>query len=251
MTDLERKLAETLREQAGEVTPHLDAAWAEQQRRQQRPPRRRRAAVWGAPLAAVLVVLTSVLLATKVDMDPALPPAQPAHSETPTVTIAKPQIRPSATNSINGGPVELTTFAGQTGAWTTYSFTYREYNDSLLWFCVAAMPTGRPFDRTAPQYGTESPLCAPVSTTVDRVVFAQHVGGEGGPLPAGRAVYLVDCTVLELRLYDENGDLSQAVRVGQMLGMCVFSASVTAGRPPVRFEARSSQVVRSGRINVN
>ncbi len=79
MTDLERKLAEALRGQAGEVTPNLDAAWAEQQRRQRRlmRPRRRRAAVWAAPLAAVLVVLTSVFLATELNTARPPSPANP------------------------------------------------------------------------------------------------------------------------------------------------------------------------------
>lgn len=50
MTDLERKLAETLREQGGEVTPDLAGAWAEQLRRQRRPrAARRRLTVLVAP----------------------------------------------------------------------------------------------------------------------------------------------------------------------------------------------------------
>ncbi|MEU0796534.1 hypothetical protein ABZ342_41270 [Amycolatopsis sp. NPDC005961] len=248
MTDLERKLAEALRGQAEEVTPNLDAAWAEQMRRQ-RKPHRRRLTVLIAPLAAVLVVLTSVLLATQLNNDPA--PLPPAKSETSTVSVAKPEHRPSAAAAINGGPVELMKFAGQTDAWSVYAFTNRKYSDATPWFCLAAMPAGRPFEATAPQYGTKSPLCAPIGATADQVIFAQQVGEEGGPLPAGHAVYLADCTVRELRLYDQSGDLSQASRVGQMLGMCLFSATITAGKPPVRFEAHSGQVVRSGRIEVS
>src|SRR4051794_24633863 len=93
MTDLERKLAETLREQGGEVTPNLDAAWAEQQRRQRRPQRRRRAAVWIAPLAAVLVVLTSVAVATQIPASAPTAPVAPANTPG-TIPLAKLTYRP-------------------------------------------------------------------------------------------------------------------------------------------------------------
>src|SRR4051794_13849895 len=135
MTDLERKLAEALREQAGEVTPNLDAAWAEQQRRQRRPQRRRRASVWIAPLAAVLVVLTSVLVATQ--LNTAAPvPAPPANSGG-SITLALPDYRSLSELQIIGTPVSLADFAGQTDGWTTYAFsaTASGHGGTTL-FCV-------------------------------------------------------------------------------------------------------------------
>ncbi|MBE1499758.1 hypothetical protein H4696_006858 [Amycolatopsis lexingtonensis] len=248
MTDLERKLADALREEADKVTPNLDAAWAEQLRRQHRP-RRRRGAVWLAPLAAASAVLISVLVGDQLNTASPPTPASPMSPATTTVTVAAPQHVPSAVPSINGGPVGLMSFTGQTDTWKAYAFTSHQ---NLNWplFCVAAMPDGQPFDKNAPQFGLRSPLCALYRTDANQVIFAQQVGEEGGPLPADRAIYLADCTVRELRLYNSEGDLSQAARVGQMLGMCVFLADITAGKPPVRFDAHSGQVVRSGSISV-
>src|SRR6185369_2947571 len=154
MTDLERKLAEALRGQAEEVTPNLDAAWAEQMRRQRRP-RRRRATVWLAPLAAVLVVLTSVLLATKVDTSPA-PPANPGQE----LKLAKPEYQPFDRMLTQGDKAILMDFAGQTDNWRAWAYTGVQLDapDRNL-FCVAAIPVGADLTREAPQYATKSPQC--------------------------------------------------------------------------------------------
>jgi hypothetical protein len=122
MTDLERKLAETLREQAEEVTPNLDAAWAEQVRRQ-RKPRRRRAAVWVAPLAAVLVVLTSVLMATELNTAPT-PPANPGQELMP----AKPEHHSLDHMLTRGNTAIVTEFAGQTDRWRVWAYAGAELN---------------------------------------------------------------------------------------------------------------------------
>ncbi|WP_086838321.1 hypothetical protein [Amycolatopsis kentuckyensis] len=235
MTDLERKLAETLREQAREVSPDLDTAWAEQQRRQRRPARRRRAAVWGAPLAAVLVVLTSVLLATKLNTAQPLPP-QPATQPGQELVLPKPEIAPK---NLAGGdePVALTDFAGQTNAWTSYA-TNPAGPAGQPWFCVETYLKGTTHSGPGSQFGIESPSCVPLSAGVVR---AGYVGKDGGPLPAGKAVLLVDATVRTLRLYDAAGDLSPAKEVGTLGHDHLFVADVQPGSPPVRYEINPDQ----------
>ncbi|GHG23054.1 MULTISPECIES: hypothetical protein [Amycolatopsis] len=236
MTDLERKLAETLREQAGEVTPNLDAAWAEQQRRQQRPPRRRRTAVWAAPLAAVLVVLTSVLLATELNTAQP-PPSRPAAQPGQELVLAKPLIAP--TLSSPGEPKALTDFAGQTHTWTSYAYQGLDTGGRPV-FCIEALPQGTTHGGTDSNFGIESPSCVPVSGSP---VSAGYVGKNGGPLPEGKAVFLADWTVHVLRLYDAAGDLSQARAVAAVGGGQVFLADVKPGSPPVRFEVNPVQEV--------
>jgi len=235
MTDLERKLAEALRGQAREVTPDLDAAWAEQQRRQRRPPRRRRAAVWGAPLAAVLVVLTSVLLATQLNTAQPSPPP-PAKQPGQELVFAAPEIAPK---DLAGGdePVALTDFAGQTDTWTSYA-TNPADQAGKPWFCVGTFAKGTTHGGNGSQYGIESPSCVPQS---GGVVRAGYVGKNGGPLPAGKAVLLVDQTVRILRLYDAAGDLSPAKEVGALGRDRVFLADVKPGSPPVRYEVNPDQ----------
>jgi hypothetical protein len=234
MTDLERKLAEALREQAGEVTPNLDAAWAEQQRRQRRPQRRRRASVWIAPLAAVLVVLTSVLVATQLNAAAPVPapPANPGQE----LVLAEPVFVEPVTLSGGGEPVRLVDFAGQTDAWTSYAVNPADPTGRPL-FCVEALGKGTNHGTTGSQFGIKSPSCAPLSAAV---VHAGYVGETGGPLPAGKAVYLVDPAVRQLRLYDAAGDLSQAQEVGALGRDRVFLADVTPGSPPVRFDVSST-----------
>ncbi|WP_103353895.1 hypothetical protein [Amycolatopsis sp. CA-128772] len=232
MTDLERKLAETLREQAGEVTPDLEAAWAEQQRRQQRRPRRRRAAVWGAPLAAVLVVLTSVLLATQLKVGQAAPVA-PGQE----LVLAKPEHLPMADLLLMSSPVPLTEFAGQTDRWRGWAFsTKRRQEPGRPLFCVAALPVDQPFDGAAAQFGM-SPQCVPFAPADGKAVLAGYAGEPGGPLPPGKAVYLLSALANQLRLYDAHGDLSQGRWVGRLADSYqVFLADVTPGSPPVRFD---------------
>jgi hypothetical protein len=235
MTDLERKLAEALRGQAGEVTPNLDAAWAEQMRRQRRP-RRRRATVWVAPLAAVLVVLTSVLLATQVNNDPApARPANPGHE----LQLAKPEHQPfDHTMLITGRMAILTEFAGQTDMWRAWAYTGVQSNapDRKL-FCVAAIPVGSDLTSDAPQYGTKSPQCTTLLPDSGKTVLAGYVGEAGGPLPPGKAVYLVSSTMEQLRLYNAQGDLSQGKLVDRVASSYqVFLADVVPGSPPVRFD---------------
>jgi len=229
MTDLERKLAEALRGHAGEVTPNLDAAWAEQQRRQRRPPRRRRTAVWIAPLAAVLVVLTSVLLATELNTaEP--PPPQPAKQPGQELVLAKPEV--SLPLSFPGEPKALIDFAGQTDTWTSYASQSLDINGRPV-FCIEALPKGATHGGTDSNFGIESPSCVPVS---GHPVIAGYVGENGRPLPAGKAAFLVERTVRTLRLYDAAGDLSQARAVAAVdLGQ-VFLADVNPDSPPVRFE---------------
>ncbi|ADJ50970.1 hypothetical protein AMES_9143 [Amycolatopsis mediterranei S699] len=230
MTDLERKLAETLREQAGEVTPNLDAAWAEQQRRQQRRPRRRRAAVWGAPLAAVLVVLTSVLLATQVNTGQAPPPA--AHPGEPLV-LPKPEYLTLSALQVTDTPAVITTFAGQSNTWSTYVFTATVAGAPR--FCLAAVPRGDQLIPDAPQYGTKSPLCMPIADRGD--LLAGYVGEDGGPLPAGKAVYVVDPRRrADLRLFDAAGNLSQPQSDANVGDYLAYLTDVNPGSPPVRFE---------------
>ncbi|MEU0529454.1 hypothetical protein [Amycolatopsis tolypomycina] len=230
MTDLERKLAEALRGQAREVTPDLDAAWAEQQRRQRRPPRRRKVAVWGAPLAAVLVVLTSVLLATQLNTASPPPPPQPAKQPGQELVFAKPEI--SLRLSFPGEPKALIDFAGQTDAWTSYASQSLDTTGRPV-FCIEALPKGATHGGTDSNFGIESPSCVPVS---GYPVSAGYVGKKGGPLPAGKAVFLVARTVHTLRLYDAAGDLSQAKAVAVVDMGQVFLADVNPGSPPVRFE---------------
>ncbi len=233
MTDLERKLAEALRGQAEEVTPNLDAAWAEQQRRQRRP-RRRRLTVLVAPLAAVLVVLTSVLLATQLNSVPApLPPASPGQE----LVLAKPEVIPPATLSGGSEPVALTDFVGQTDNWTSYAVTATDPAGRKL-FCVQTLPKGVTGGSSGSQYGIESPSCVPILAATVR---AGYVGKAGGPLPAGKAVYLADPAVPGLRLFDAVGDLSQARVVGTLGRDRVYLADVKPDSPPTRFDVSSSQ----------
>ncbi|MBE8521171.1 hypothetical protein ILP97_27430 [Amycolatopsis sp. H6(2020)] len=241
MTDLERKLAEALRGQAGEVTPNLDTAWAEQLRRQRRPSRRRRAAVWVAPLAAVLVVLTSVLLATKLNTAQPLPPP-PAKQPGQELVLAKPEIAPK---NLAGGDemVKLTDFAGQTNAWTAYAANPTD-PAGRSWFCVETFLKGATHGGPGSQFGIESPSCVPRS---DGVVRAGYTGKDGGPLPAGKAVLLVDATVRTLRLYDAAGDLNPAKEVGTLGRDHVFVADVQPGSPPVRYEINPDQAPPASR----
>jgi hypothetical protein len=240
MTDLERKLAEMLRGQAEEVTPNLDAAWAEQQRRQRRPQRRRRAAVWIAPLAAVLVVLTSVLVATQLNTDSAPAPlANPGQN----LMLAKPVFVDPTTLSGGGNPVRLVDFAGQTDAWTSYAANPVEPTGGTL-FCVEALVKGANHGAADSQFGIKSPSCVQLSSAVVR---AGYVGEAGGPLPSGKAVYLVDPAVRDLRLYDAAGDLSAAEEVGTLGRDRVYLADVKPGSPPVRFDVNPVQAPPASR----
>jgi hypothetical protein len=67
-------------------------------------------------------------------------------------------------------------------------------------------------------------------------VLAGYVGKNGGPLPEGKAVFLVDRGVRGLRLYDAAGDLSQAKPIGTLGAGQLFLADVKPGSPPVRFD---------------
>ncbi|UOZ08926.1 hypothetical protein [Amycolatopsis sp. WQ 127309] len=230
MTDLERKLAETLREQGGEVTPDLAGAWAEQLRRQRRPrAARRRLTVLVAPLAAVLVVLTSVLLATQLNSAPT--PVQPARPGRPFV-LAKPEHRPLSELQVTGTPAILTNFVGQTDVWTTYVFTATVAGAAR--FCVAAVPRGDQLVPGAPQYGTKSPSCVPLDDKTE--LAAGYVGENGGPLPADKAVFVTATTVLQLRTFNAKGDLSAALQK-TVSDHGVFLVDVVEGSPPERYEA--------------
>ncbi|SRR6184192_3740653 len=252
MTDLERKLAEALREQAGEVTPNLDAAWAEQQRRQRTPSRRRRAAVWIAPLAAVLVVLTSVLIAT--ELNTAQPPAPPADGGE-TLHLANFSTQDMYLLRVTGS-VELTGFAGQNGAWTAYAFSAIAIRTADSMLCVAAVPTGQELKEHVTQYGTKSPQCISTRELPVRGVRAGYLGEVGGPLPPGKAVFLVGSEVRGLRLYDAAGDLSPAKEVGDLVPAKetgasgrdrVFLADVKPGSSPVRYELNPAQAPPASR----
>ncbi|WP_410587520.1 hypothetical protein [Amycolatopsis sp. lyj-23] len=228
MTDFERELAEALRGQAEEVTPDLDAAWAEQQRRQQRPPSRRRAAVWVAPLAAVLVVLTSVLLATQLHT---APPAQPG------APLVYSKFTPEPMPSLFGqyDSVRLTDFVGQTNTWTAYAFRTEGRGGLTELLCVASVPTGRPLAIGIPLYG-DGPRCIPTEDLPPHGVRAAYIGDPLGPLPPDKAVFLTDPTLRTLRLFASNGDLTQARPVGRLSDFLVYVADVTPGSPPVRFQ---------------
>ncbi|MEU4248564.1 hypothetical protein AB0F15_14270 [Amycolatopsis sp. NPDC026612] len=233
MTDLERKLAEALRGQAGEVTLNLDAAWAEQQRRHRRS-RRRRGAVWAAPMAAVLVVLTSVLLATQVNTASA-PPANRGQE----LQLAKPEYQPFDHRMLTDGDMAIITeFAGQTDRWRVWAYTGSQVTapDRKL-FCLAAIPVGADLTEGTPQYGTKSPQCTELRPDTGKTVLAGYVGEIGGPLPPGKAVYLVSSTPEQLRLYNAQGDLSQGKLVDRVASSYqVFLADVVPGSPPVRAE---------------
>ncbi|WP_439385033.1 hypothetical protein [Amycolatopsis lexingtonensis] len=233
MTDLERKLADALREEADKVTPNLDAAWAEQLRRQHRPSRRRRGAVWLAPLAAVLVVLTSVAIATQVNTDPG--PVQPAVPGR-ALLLPGPVVADPMTLSGGSTPVALTEFAGQTDRWTSYAVTATDPTGTRV-FCIEALHEGATHGAES-QYGLKSPSCVPISA---EAVRSGYVGESGGPLPAGKAVYLAEPLVQELWLYDVAGDLSRARAVGVVGADRVFLADVKPGSPPVRFEVNPTQ----------
>jgi hypothetical protein len=231
MTDLERKLAETLRDQAGRVTPNLDAAWAEQQRRQRRP--RRRATVWVAPLAAVLVVLTSVLVVTRLNTAPA--PAPPA-DRTEALSLAK--FTPMAMDSLQvvDGAVALTDFVGQTDMWTAYAFAAFKPGVPGGLYCVAAVPVGQQLAVDTPLYGTtKSPYCVSTDSGPAQGVRAGYIGEFGGPLPSDKAVFFMDPTVRTLQLFAPNGDLTQARSTGKrIVESMVFLADVVPGAEPVR-----------------
>ncbi|EOD69656.1 hypothetical protein [Amycolatopsis vancoresmycina] len=229
MTELERKLAETLRAQAGEVTPNLDAAWVEQQRRQRRP-RHRRSTVVIAPLAAALVLLTSVLLATLLNTAKA-PTVTPAEE----LVLAKPEHLPMAELLLMSSPVALTEFAGQSDRWRGWAFSAeRRREPGRPLFCVAALPADQPFDGAAAQSGM-SPQCVPFAPADGKAVLAGYAGEPVGPLPPGKAVYLLSAPANQLRLYDAHGDLSQGQWVGRLANSYqVFLAGVTPGSPPVR-----------------
>ncbi|MGW4059001.1 hypothetical protein ACWEGE_12015 [Amycolatopsis sp. NPDC004747] len=229
MTDLERKLAETLREQAGEVTPNLDAAWAEQQRRQRRPSRGRRAAVWIAPLAAVLVVLTSVLLATRLNTAQPLPPAGPGER----LVIATPEHLRMSELRDPSVAVSVVDFVGQTNAWTAHAFFAKAGNVTQV--CVAAIPRNLPFSIEAPQYGLKSPTCVRMGGSGR--ILAGYVGENLGPLPSGTALYVASGpSARTLKLYAANGDLSEARAIGMLGPDRMYLADVDPGSPPVRFE---------------
>ncbi|MCR6489488.1 hypothetical protein M8542_42395 [Amycolatopsis sp. OK19-0408] len=228
MTDLERKLAETLREQAGEVTPNLDAAWAEQLRRQRRP-RRRRLTVVVAPLAAVLVVLTSVLLATQLNTDSAVQPASPGMP----IVLSKPEYTPLSALRVTDTPAVVTTFVGQSDTWSTYAFTATVAGTAS--FCLAAVPRGDQLIPEAPQYGAKSPSCMPLG---GGELLAGYVGENDGPLPAGKAVYVVDPRHQhgDLRLFDAAGDLSQPTSATNVSDYIAYLADVKPDSPPVRYD---------------
>ncbi|WP_290062422.1 hypothetical protein [Amycolatopsis solani] len=228
MTDLERKLADALRTETSKVTPNLDAAWAEQLRRQHRP-RRRRAAVWIAPLAAVLVVLTSVSIATQVNT--VQPPPAPAARPGQDLVLAAPLISPSGL-VFSGEPKALTDFAGQTDAWTSYATDAAGFGGLRL-LCVEALPKNATHGGPKSNFGIESPSCVPTS---GYPVKAGYIGKNGGPLPEGKAVFLVDRVVRELRFYDSAGDLTQARALDVLGAGRLFLADVEPGSPPVRFE---------------
>ncbi|VVJ23407.1 Uncharacterised protein [Amycolatopsis camponoti] len=232
MTDLERKLAEALRGQAEEVTPNLDAAWAEQMRRQ-RKPLRRRLTVLIAPLAAVLVVLTSVLLATQLNNDPA--PAQPA-DRIEALSLAKfVPIIPMKSLQVENGPVALTDFVGQSDTWTAYAFSAFQPGVPGGFFCVAAVPVGQPLTVNTPLYGTKTPQCVSTDNLPSHGVRAGYVGEFGGPLPPGKAVYFMDPTVRALQLFAPNGDMTEAHSTGKRISeSMVFVADVVPGAEPVR-----------------
>ncbi|OXM70866.1 hypothetical protein [Amycolatopsis vastitatis] len=252
MIDLERKLAETLREQAGEVTPNLDAAWAEQRRRQQRPSRRHRTAVWIAPLAAVLVVLTSVLVAT--ELNTAQPPAPPGDGSE-TLHLSGFSTQDMSLLRVTDS-VRLTEFAGQADAWSAYAFSAIATRTADSMLCVAAVPTGQELKDHVPQYGTKSPQCISARELPVRGVRAAYVGEAGGPLPPGKAVFLVTSEVRSLRLYDAAGDPVPAKEVGALVPAKetgvpgrdrVFLADVKPGSPPVRYELNPVQAHPAGR----
>ncbi|MGW5715811.1 hypothetical protein ACWEVP_06570 [Amycolatopsis sp. NPDC003865] len=230
MTDLERKLADALRGQAEQVTPNLDAAWAEQQRRQRRP-RRRRSTVVVAPLAAVLVVLTSVLLATQLNT-PSAPPAQPG------VPLTSAEFTPEPMHSLFGlyDRVRLTDFVGQTDPWTAYAFTSGGRGGLTGLLCVASVPAGQQLATGASLYG-DGPRCTLAGELPPRGMRAAYLGEPSGPLPPGKAAFFTDSTVRTLRLYAANGDLTLARPVGHLASdLLVFVADVPPGSPPVRFE---------------
>lgn len=233
MTDLERKLAEALRGQAEEVTPNLDAAWAEQQRRQRRP-RRRRLTVVVAPLAAVLVVLTSVLLATQLNTAPTpVPPAD--RPEVLNLARFVPTL-PMQSLQVENGSVALTDFVGQSDTWTAYAFGAFQPGTPGRLICVAAVPAGQPFVTGAPVYGTKSPQCVSTEKMPSHGLRAGYVGEFSGPLPSGKAVYLADPAARTLQLFAANGDLTLARPVGRISDYLVFLADVVPGSPPVRYE---------------
>jgi hypothetical protein len=245
MTDLERKLAETLREQAGGVTPNLDAAWAEQQRRQRRPrTARRRLTLVVAPLAAVLVVLTSVLLATQLQTAAPTAPAAPANTPG-TVPLAKLVYRPMSELQVTGTPIALRDFSGQTDAWTSYAFSAVVAGTPQ--FCVGAVPAGKPLDPAQPQFGTKSPVCG--EEVAGGTFVAGYVAETGGPLPAGLAVYLTVPAVADLRVYTASGDLTLARLVGRFFGDQVFLADLGTSGAPTRFEVHKGAAVESGRFS--
>jgi hypothetical protein len=227
MTDLERKLAEALRGQAGEVTPNLDAAWAEHQRRLRRP-RRRRTTVVVAPLAAVLVVLTSVLLAVQLHT---APPSRPANTGEP-LSLAGPEYQARVQLDRRGPAVAVADFVGQTDSWTAYALAGTIVDSARKMLCFLAAPRGMKLGDASSAFGIKSP-CVPLLKTVVR---AGYVGEADSPLPPGKAVYLVDPAVRELRLFDAAGDLSQAKAAGTLGADRVFVADVKPGSPPVRFE---------------
>lgn len=233
MTDLERKLADALREHAGEVTPNLDAAWLEQQRRQRRP-RRRRLTVVLAPLAAVLVVLTSVLLATQVNTAQA--PPVPATRPGQELVLGKPLLSPANVDLV-GEPKRLTDFVGQTDNWTAYASDATDDAGKRM-LCVETLPQGATHGGPDTSFGIESPSCVPVSGAS---VSAGYVGKNGGPLPEGKAVFLAAPVVQVLRLYDAAGDLSQAKAVGVLGADRLFLADVKPGSPPVRYDVNPTQ----------
>ena len=244
MIDLERKLAEALRGQAEEVTPNLDSAWAEQQRRQRRSrAARRRLRVVVAPLAAVLVLLTSVLLATRLQLAgptlPASPPGEP-------FALPKPVYYDGSAGfgSISFSRAPVGEFTGRTDHWTTYAVTATTKTvPARTMFCLLASPSGAKPDGTSPQYGMKSLTCVSLSTAVVRTGY---VGEDDGPLPAGKAIYLVDPAVRELRLFDAKGDPSQVKAVGMLGADQLFLADVHADSPPVRFDVRTTQAHPAG-----
>ena len=126
--------------------------------------------------------------------------------------------------------VAVTDFIGQSDNWTAYAVSgHAESGQAVL--CFTSAPKGVKLGDAGSRYGLVAP-CVALSAAVVR---AGYVGEVTSPLPVGKAVYLVDPAVRELRLYDAAGDLSQAKAVGKLGENQVFLADVKPGSPPVRF----------------
>jgi hypothetical protein len=230
MTDLERKLIETLREQAEEVTPSADA-WSEHQRRmlsRNRRPSKRSLTVVLAPIVAVVVLVTAHVFLPQVPV----PQVGPADQSRTYMHVLRGPFEVS--RAIVGGEAWVAYFA-RVGLVTSgpnvfdcfFVVPQGSRTDQLA---VASALPGYPQCDTKPTRSGDALLTAPVQKYV-----------------LSRTVYVVSSKVQALRVFGEHDVSLPVTEVGRAADFAVF-ATLTA-EAVTRFEGTDSggMVISQGR----